>query len=236
MRKQILTAAGFLCLAGGTWLLTAAWGQDKRRDAAEDDGAPHRIGVIDVDYVFENYEKVKVEIEGLKAELQSQDELIKGMQKRGQEMSEELKTLKEGTPEYKTKFEKVLQYQAQFDAKRKHFQVDFKREQAKMQLTIYQEIQDAVKSVANYNKLTLVVKVTRNEAGSTSDPTRTQIMMSQAVMFHRPQDDMSDMVKDLLNKRYNRDAGNVRPVGGEEPSGKKKTSKVKTAGGSKSAE
>lgn len=241
MRKLILTATGFVCLAGGTYFMTAASGQDKvRREApaAAADDAPHRIGVVDVEYIFEKYDKVKVEFEEIKADIQQTDEKLKGMQRNGQELFEELKTLKEGTPEHKAKQERLNLIQAQWDAKRKSAQTDFKREQARMQLTIYQEIQDAVKAVATHNNITLVVKVSRNEAGSTSDPQRTQMMMAQACIFHRKQDDMTDTVLNLLNKKYLREnpeaASNIRPAGAEEPAtDTKKPSKVKTAEGKK---
>jgi len=62
VKKLILTATSFVCLAGGAYFLTDARGQDKTRnkEALTDDGAPHRIGVVDTDYIFEKYEKVKV--------------------------------------------------------------------------------------------------------------------------------------------------------------------------------
>ena len=249
MRKLILTATGFVCLAGGTYFMTAAWGQESskaRKEAPAADDAPHRIGVVDIDFIFENYTKVKVELEELKAEVQQTEEKLKAMQRNGQELFEEFKTLKEGTPERKAKEEKLTMLQAQWDAKRKSAGNELKREQAKMQLTIYQEIQDAVKVVANHNSITLVVKASRNEAGSMNDPQRTQIMMNQACIFHRKQDDMTDTVLKLLNNKYLRDNPEaaaktetpkekepVRPVSGEKKPGA--SNRVKTADGTKRA-
>src|SRR5579864_2859613 len=48
-RKLILTATGFLCLAGGTYFLGTSWGQDKKPPAED---VPHRVGLIDMGYVF----------------------------------------------------------------------------------------------------------------------------------------------------------------------------------------
>ncbi|MBS0263233.1 MAG: OmpH family outer membrane protein [Planctomycetes bacterium] len=242
MRKLILTATGFVFLTGATYLLSPASGQDRAAKSApaEDPSAPHRIGVIDVDYIWEKYDKVKVELEELKAEIQATEEKLKTMQRNGQEAFEEYKTLKDGTAEKKAKEEKLNQMQALFDAKRKTFQNELKREQAKLQLTIYQEIQDAVKTVANHNNITLVVKVSRNEAGSISDPARTQAMLGQPCIYHRKQDDMTDTVLNLLNKRYNQAnpdaAGKVTPAGASEDAGTKKKPKVKTADGAKKAD
>ncbi len=249
MRKLILTATGFVCLAGGTYFLTAAQGQDngktrKETPAAEDKDIPHRIGVVDVDYIFENYKKVNAEMEELKDEVRKIEEKLKIMQRTGQDEFEVFKTLKDGSPEKKAKEEKLTELQARFDAKRKSSQNELKREQAKMQLTIYQEIQDAVKVVANHNNITLVVKASRNESGSASDPARTQVMMNQACIFHRKQDDMTETVLNLLNKKYLREnpeaANAVTPAGNEEPAAKPKPGtgkgKVKTADGKKPAE
>ena len=55
MRKLILTATGLLCLAGGSYFLNTTMGAPK--EAAED--VPHRVGLIDTQYVFEHYEKFK---------------------------------------------------------------------------------------------------------------------------------------------------------------------------------
>lgn len=245
MRKLILTATGFVCLAGGAYFLTPAQGQDngktrKEAPAAEDKDIPHRIGVVDVDYIFENYKKVNAEVEELKDEARKTDEKLKVMQRQGQDKYEEYKTLKDGSSEKKAMEERLTQLQALFDAKKKSFQNEIKREQAKMQLTIYQEIQDAVKVVANHNNITLVVKASRNETGSASDPMRTQVMMNQACIFHRKQDDMTETVLNLLNKKYLREnpeaANAVTPAGNEEPAAKRKPSKVKTANGTKAAE
>jgi Skp family chaperone for outer membrane proteins len=244
VRKLILTATGFVFLTGATYLLSNAVGQEKpaRGAPAAADDAPHRIGVIDVDFVWEKYDKVKVELEELKAELQATEEKLKQMQRNGQEKYEEYKGLKEGSPEKKAMEEKLNQMQALFDAKRKTFQNDLKREQAKLQLTIYQEIQDAVKTVATHNNITLVVKVSRNEAASLNDPARTQAMLAQSCIYHRKQDDMTDTVLNLLNKRYNQanpDAVNrIAPASGSEEAGTKKKSgsgKVKNADGKKPA-
>jgi Skp family chaperone for outer membrane proteins len=236
VKKLILTATGFVCLAGGTYFLTAAWGQDKaRKEAAADDAVPHRIGVIDIDFIFQNYDKVKVESEELNAEAQQMDEKIKSMQRSGQDQFQEFKELKEGSPEKKAKEDKLNLLGAQIEAKKKSFQNDLKRSQAKMNLTIYQEIQDAVKSVAVHNNITLVVKVARNEAASASDAQRLQMMFAQPCIYHRKQDDMSDTVLTLLNKKYNREnpdaAGKITPAGGEESTGKKKKNQVKQADG-----
>lgn len=236
MKKLILTAAGFLCLAGATYVVAFAAGDDKNRKDAADEGAPHRIGVVDIEYIFEKYDKVKAEFEDLKGQAQQQEDTLKAMQKRGQELVEELKSLKEDTPEFKAKQEKLYQYQAQFEGKRKQYQTEFKREDARIALTIYQEIQDAVKVVASHNNITLVVKCSRSEAGNANNPMKTQVMMNQAVVFHRKQDDMTDLVLKLLNQRYQkeypdaktRDKEEVRPASGE-----KKSGRVKTAAGSK---
>jgi Skp family chaperone for outer membrane proteins len=252
---MILTATGFICLAGGTYFLTNAFGQDKpartaagqgKPAAVADDDQPHRIGVVDIDYIFEKYKKVQVEMDDIKNEIQETENKLKQMQREGQEKYEEWKALKDGTPEKKAKEEKLTQMQALFDAKRKSFQNELKREQAKLQLTIYQEIQDAVKVVANHNSITLVVKISRSELGSTSDPARTQAMMGQPCIFHRKQDDMTETVLNLMNKKYlkeNPDAENrATQAGAEEPAGRPRPSgttggtgskKVKTADGKK---
>ena len=67
MRKLILTATGIVCLAGGSFFLSDAYPRAPSKDAAED--VPHRVGLIDMGYVFEHYEKVKYLSEEMNIEL-----------------------------------------------------------------------------------------------------------------------------------------------------------------------
>ena len=242
MKKLILTTTGFLFLAGASFFLANVSGRDS---AADDANAPHKIGVIDVEYITEKYERVKTDWEELKAEGQQLEEKLKGMVAKGTEMSNEYKTLKEGSAERKAMEEKITEYQAKYNAKQKLYKADFARDQAKMQVAIFQDIQEAVKAIATHNNITLVVKVSRTEGVNPNDMQRMTMAMQQPCVYFREQDDMSKAVVSYLNKKYlkeNPDAANrVVPAGNEETTKPAKkaaagSGKVKSAEGRKTAE
>src|SRR5258708_316412 len=84
-RKLVLTATGIICLAGTSYFFSTAWGQAGRKEAAVDD-VPHRIGLIDINYVMQNYDKLKVLREEFSAEGQAEQEKWVAKRKRFQDL------------------------------------------------------------------------------------------------------------------------------------------------------
>jgi len=232
VRRLMLIAAGFLCLAGGSYFLSAAWGQGKKDGAAED--VPHRIGLIDMIYVLDNYEKSKYDREELKAAAQEAQAKLDAKRKNGQELQAQLKTFAEGSPEFEQRLAHLRRLEAEFKTDTESFQREFARQHAKNVHTAYLEIQDAVKKFCDYHKFTLVIQFNRNEPNS-SDPKKNDQIMNQVVVYHRKKDDLSKGVTDYLNEKYLRDSGGEKPAADAKPP--KKDKKVApaeaTSGGSR---
>ena len=233
MRKLILTATGCICLAAGAYFLDTVSGQDKtpRKEAAAEE-IPHRIALIDVEYVFKNYDKLKYLEEELKAELKEEEEKFKEKAKKGQQMVAELKDYKPDTPEYDARRQKIEKLDTDMKFDQKQVQGKLQREKAKITLTVYHEVHDAVEKFCRHFNYTLAIGFTRTEANS-SDPQRMMQIVNQPVVYYRKseagkcKDDLSEPVVKWLNEKYAKDSGGETAA---TPSPKKDT-KVKTVDG-----
>lgn len=243
MRKLILTVTGCMCLAGATYFLDTVWAQDKAvRKEAPAEEIPHKIALIDMEYVFKNYEKLKFQQDDLKSEAEEDDKKLKAKFKKGQDMAAELKDFKQDTPEYDARVQKIQKLETDLKFEQKQNQMKLQREVAKMNLAIYHEVRDVVEKFCTYYNYTLVIQFSRNEANS-SDPNRMMQIVSQQVVYYRKgengkcRDDLSEPVVKELNKKYLKASGadtadtappkKVKPAGGtESPAG---TKRVKTA-------
>lgn len=244
MRKLILTATGCMCLAGATYLINTVVGQDKAaHKEAADEEIPHRIALIDMEYVFKNYEKLKYQSEDLKSVAQEDRNNLQKKLKKGQEMAAELKDLKQDTPEYDARVQKIQKLETDLKFEDKQNQVKMQREAAKMNLGIYHEVRDAVEKFCKYHKYTLAIQFTRSEANS-ADPQRMMQIVGQTVVYYRKsdngkcKDDLSEGVVKWLNDKYAKDSGGetaaappprkdkIKQTDGTAPSGPKR---VRTA-------
>jgi Skp family chaperone for outer membrane proteins len=245
VRKLILTATGCMCLAAGAYFLDTVVGQEKpARKEAPAEEIPHRIALIDMEYVFQNYEKLKYLQEELNAELKDEKDKYEAKVKKGQAMVAELKDYKQDTPEFDARRQKIEKLQQDLKFDEKQVQIKMQREMAKMKLTIYHETRDAVEKFCRRFNYTLAVQFIRSEANS-SDPQRMMQIMGQPVVYYRKsdsgkcRDDLSEPVVKWLNEKYAKDSGgeataekpakkdkNLKQAESTEPSGGPRRSKT----------
>lgn len=226
MKKLILIATGFVFLAGGSFFLNATHGQSN-------DDMPHRVGLIDIGYVFSKYEKLKYLQLEMNAEVQAERDKMSAKVKKIKELQEELKTFNDGTPEYTTRDARVTKMISELETENKVLTHTFQQKQAKMLHTVYLEVQDAVEKMCKHYKFTVIIQFSRTDMSST-DPKRVNQAINQNIVYHRKRDDLTDGVLKYLNDRY------VAPTADEEKSAappatskSKKDSNIKPAGGVK---
>jgi Skp family chaperone for outer membrane proteins len=224
VRKLILTATGFLCLAGGTYFFGTSWAQEKKLAA---DDAPHRVGLIDIGFVFEHYEKVKYLNEEITVEMKDAQAKFTAKAKRGQDMQEQIKEFNEGSPDYTTLENKIIKLAAELETEKKMLNAEFQKKRAKMIHQVYLEVYDAVEKFCNHHKFTVIIRFSRADLSST-DPNRVNQLMNQIVVYHRKRDDLTDGVLKYLNDRLPTANGDAKPLTNKPP---RKDKKVQTAGG-----
>jgi Skp family chaperone for outer membrane proteins len=202
VRKLFLAAAGLICLAGASYVVQNLSAQDRADKQPE---KPHKTAVIDVNYVFDNYAKMKQFLEEYKGEAEEADEKAKEYMERAKTTQEVMKGLKESSPDYSKKEAELAKVKSDFEAYRSLKTKELQRKLAQMQQTVYLEVQDAIAKVSDYHGYSLVVRVVRDDSGG--DMRKMQSVMNQPIVWHRAQDDMTNAVLDLLNRRYARAAG-----------------------------
>jgi outer membrane protein len=164
--------------------------------------APTKVGLIDMAYVFKNYEKFKALRDDLKTEIQGSDQQAKAMATKIKNIQDQLKAFKEGSPEFLQKESELTKLGTEFEVFRKAVQRDFLRKEADIYKTVYMEVSDAVKLYAQHYKYAVILRFNREEIESSSNPDEVLQSMNRQVVYFSPRDDITDAVLKYLNQKY----------------------------------
>ncbi len=178
--------------------------------SAQDAATPSRVGLIDMAYVFKNYEKFKTLRDDLKTEIQGSDTQAKNMATKIKTVQEQLKTFNEGSPEFLTKEKELAQLASDFEAFRKVAQRDFLRKEAEIYKTVYLEVSDAVKLYAQHYKYAVILRFNREDIQTSSNPEEVLQSMNRQVVYFYAKDDITESVLQYLNKKYQPTAARPR--------------------------
>lgn len=200
--KRIILSTAVVAILGV--LPVALWGQSAT-STSEPASAPipHKIGLIDLARVFQDYEKFKGLREDLRSEIEQSDQQAKAMAQQIQTTRAKLSsgTLKEGSEVY-IKLEGELAKQAsEFEAYRKVEQQKFLRKEAQVYRTVYEEVLEVVQLYAEHFKYTLVMRFSAEKLDS-GNPQKLIQGLNRPVVYHRTEDDITDSVLEFLNRKY----------------------------------
>lgn len=222
--KKIIVSASVIALLAGVLALTGdAWSQQGKETAVAAAAAPaipHKVGLIDMAFVFKNYKKFETLREDLKVEIAESEEKAKVMQKETAELQGQLKQFQEGSPEY-TKVEKQLVNKAaEFENFRRQMSREFLKKESQIYLQVYNEVSKMVEKYAVFYKYTLIMRFNREDL-DTENPTQLLQGMNRQVVYYRGDDDITQPVLESLNKRFNPDGGSEKqtPVRSNEEKG-----------------
>jgi outer membrane protein len=202
VNRWMLTSAVVLGLAGASFFVGTVRGQNAAK--AE---LPHKVGLIDMGQVFKEYKKFEALREDLRPEFQAVQEEEKGVAEKIEAAQKELASgaFKQGSPEFIEREQAITKQVAEFQALRTNHQKEMYRRESKIYHTVYHEVQDAVNKFCTTYKYTLVMRFSRDELSS--DPQKLMQGLNKPVVFHQPEDDLTDSVIDYLNQKYARVAG-----------------------------
>jgi len=177
--------------------------------AAAGPKSTHQVGLIDMAFVFKNYDKFKTMTKALQEEAQ-------GAQKKADAMIEEMKSLQsklqggdlaEGSADYVRIESQLLKMQTDLETYRKVSQRDFLRKEADIYKTIYLEVQTAVNDYADYYKYTLILRFNRQEVSEADNPQQILNSLGRQVVFYRKQDDLTAPILQYLNDEFKAKGG-----------------------------
>lgn len=200
MRKTTVCVAIIAALAGNSAAPAFAQGQASEK-------IPHKVGLIDMAHVFQNYKKFEVLREDLKAEIAKSDAQAKTMADAMKSVQEQMADMKSGSPAYVEAEKKLLKAKSEFDAYTQGARRDLMRRESQIYKTVYLEVTDAVNKYAEYYKYTLIMRFNRQALDDKATPPEVVQRMNKQVVFHRTDDDITDSVLNYLNKLYEKSAG-----------------------------
>ena len=177
MKKVIVSVSVIALLAGVLALTGDAWSQQGKKEdsaaAAAATNIPHKVGLIDMAFVFKNYKKFETLREDLKVEIAQSEEQAKEMQKEIVEYQQKLKDLKEG---------------------------EFLKKESQIYLQVYNEVSRMVEKYATHFNYTLIIRFNREDL-DTENPQALLQGMNRQVVYYRPNEDITTPVLESLNKR-----------------------------------
>jgi Skp family chaperone for outer membrane proteins len=197
--SAVAVLAGILSLGNTVWSQSAKPAREAKAAAAE--SRPHKVGLIDMAYVFKNYKKFEYLREDLKAQIAESELQAKQMAEEIKGLQAEMKELKEGSDQFSAKEKKLAELSAKFETFRRATQREILKEESAIYHTIYMEVADAVKRYSKYYGYTLVLRFNREDLNP-EDPQGLIQGMNRQVVFHQQEDDMTDSVLDHLNQKF----------------------------------
>ncbi len=198
MKKFSLWMTAFVATAG---LLVAV-----NTASAQDQTTAHQVGLIDMAHIFKNYEKFKAETEGLQAAAQQAEAKAQAMVAEMKNVQGQMQGLTAGSPDYNAKESALIELQTRLQAFQQVERRDIVRKQAEVYKKIYVEVQGAVSMYAKHYNYTLIMRFNREDLAAAGDPQKIIQGMNRQVVWHRPQDDLTDPILQYLNDQYSQQA------------------------------
>ncbi len=198
MKKFSLWMTAFVATAG---LLVAV-----NTASAQDQTTAHQVGLIDMAHIFKNYDKFKAETEGLQAAAQQAEAKAQAMVAEMKNVQGQMQGLTAGSPDYNAKEANLIELQTRLQAFQQVERRDIVRKQAEVYKKIYVEVQGAVSMYAKHYNYTLIMRFNREDVAAAGDPQKIIQGMNRQVVWHRPQDDLTDPILQYLNDQYSQQA------------------------------
>ena len=191
--KKTVSVVALACCIGLTAL---AMGQTQPAAAA-----PVKIGLVDMARVFKEYNKFEDMRASLKDEMETALAEAKKIAADAEKVKEELKLLKPGSAEYIKRESDLAQLSSDFETKRKLANVQYQRKEAEIFQDIYVDSVGVIKLYAEHFKFSMVMRFNSAELDKTN-PSSLANGLNKLVIYHLPQDDITDAVIDYLNRKY----------------------------------
>lgn len=180
--------------------VTATTGAVQAQNPAPTKG--HRVGLIDMAHVFQNYKKFEELRSGLQAEIEKSDAEAKVMVERLQKMQLEIKKFDAGSPEYEQREKQLLDLKGEFDAFRAATQRRLARKESETFKVIYTDVTKAVKLYAEYAHFDHVMRFNRKGIEEIVNPQEAVQTMNKTFIYTSGENDITDVVLQYLNKPY----------------------------------
>ncbi|MDA7979045.1 MAG: OmpH family outer membrane protein [Pirellulales bacterium] len=166
------------------------------------------IAIVDLNYIFDNYPKFKAATDLLKGEVEGASQMIQRRQEDIQNQAKQRDELyRRNTPEWDAANEKLTKELADIEADKQIMRRDFERKETKLYYTTYMEIIGEVNAYAASRRLMMVFRFNGETVGENPDPAEVQKFLNRAVLFYDRNIDITPVILDQLNRRYQPQVG-----------------------------
>jgi Skp family chaperone for outer membrane proteins len=206
VKRILVSLAAVAVLSGVSSFPGTAWGQatgGKPNPAPQ--AQPHKVGLIDMAFIFNNYKKFETLREDLRAEIMQSDQRAQQMAQQLEQIKAELQSgqFKPESQDYRDREKRFDSLTAEFNHFRRNAQREFLTKESNIYKTVYQEVTDAVKLYARYHRYTLIIRFNREGLDSSAEPADVHRSINSQVVFFNPDDDCTTQVLEYLNNKYN---------------------------------
>ena len=160
------------------------------------------VGLVDLDHIFKNYEKLTRQQELFQADVQQKQEQLSALANRMKQLDEERKQFNPASQEFKQRDDELTQLRADLAAQAQQAEKAFSLRDATMVRRVYLDIEDMIGRVAKRNRMSLVLRVQTLELTSTSSPRELAKELGKQVLYHEPAMDITKSVLHYLNVNY----------------------------------
>ncbi|BBM86197.1 OmpH family outer membrane protein [Candidatus Uabimicrobium amorphum] len=164
-----------------------------------------KTAVIDVDAVFQNYQKRADVEQGIQADTQQNLKQIEAMEKNVQKLREEIAKMRYGLPERGQKEVELEEAVFQIEYNKKRVQYFFDKRTRNAITHLYNEICSEIARYAKENEIAQVTQLSYIDVkAESSEQIRAQIR-SRQLLYWQQQSDITKVIIERMNKNYEKE-------------------------------
>jgi len=142
------------------------------------------VAVIDISMVFEKYPKFQTQMKDLKTQVEEFEAWLRSEQQKLTKMREDLQGYTPGSQQFKDKEEEMAKFQSELQVKMALQRKDFLEKEARIYYDAYNEVYQAVATLADRNEIKLVLRFNSDEM-KPEDRGSVLQGVNRAVVFQR---------------------------------------------------
>lgn len=141
------------------------------------------VAILDLTYIFKNHPRFQALTNDMRRDVDAAENAVKTEQQAVQQLSTRLEEFRKGTPEFKSLEEEIARRVADIKLKVSIQQRTFLEQEAKNYFSIYQEVLGHVKTYAEANGITMVLRF-NGDPIDTTDPQEVLKELNKSVIYY----------------------------------------------------
>lgn len=199
MTKFRIVAATAACLLVSYIVLVSS--VDAQAPAAGGPPTPGLIVLLDVTSIIKDNAHLKALMADMQRDVTKTEEIFRKERDTLRQMSEEIKDMRAGTPEYKAREEEITKRGTDLNVKIQIQRKEFMQRESQIYFSVYQEIQQEVAYFAANNNISMVLRTT-SEPVDVQKPDDILREMNKPVVWNAKHLDITQYIKEQLKRRY----------------------------------